>query len=130
MQIQPWIASPGDRFTASVKHLIYSRVIRQLNITFPEPWLDVDVETACDYASHQLVVKLNTYLISNTKTIRRIEKVPLTWWDHIKLRFKFGTVAYKEIPTEIIFQHLCPHISGGGRKDHIEFLEMEEIKAE
>ena len=57
----------------------------------------------------------------------KYESVPVTWWDHAKVRFSFlrrifGPPTLRTIVTEVKHWHVCPHIATPDHHRHYEFL--------
>ena len=61
------------------------------------------------------------------RDIEKYESVPVTWWDHSKVRFSFlrrvfGPPTLRTIETEVKHWHVCPHIATPDHHRHHEFL--------
>lgn len=61
------------------------------------------------------------------RDIEKSEQVPVTWWDHVKVRFPilrrlFSAPTFRTIETEIKHWHVCPHIATPNHSRHYEFL--------
>lgn len=104
--------------------------------------MDLDIYRLAEVVSSQIRYQVSSYLASKStkkeETSSRIVKtikVPLTWWDHFKLRWapqlflKTWPIQYQTIDVTleekkfITITNVCPHINiPSDNQTHFEFL--------
>lgn len=80
----------------------------------------------------EMVGELTALLLTGgviSTMVKEAEFVPVTWWDHFKLRWfpewlrKWFPVSTREIATRIEEYHTCPHTSGREpARKHIDWM--------
>jgi hypothetical protein len=95
-------------------------------------YIDCDLEITADLRreiGYEIAFKFFTLGQAQGVEVKDVEEVPVTWWDHFKMRF-FPKMkrSMRKIETRLLTKryNVCPHLHAGSmlrdNQRHIEFM--------
>ena len=112
MEKTPFIHTeqPFEHFEELVLTKIKSRAATAMTRHIFE---DCKIEVLADMVSQDLYTAALDFFTPAKETIQTIQThhIPVTWWDHLKMRF-FPKLGFntEEIKAEVTHYHVCPHL--------------------